>query len=30
MPKAAIEAGYVGHVDHIQGISERLLDALRR
>ena len=30
MPRAAIEAGYAGHVDHVQGIAAKLLEALRR
>lgn len=30
MPKAAIEAGYVDHVDHVPGIADRLLEGLRR
>jgi two-component system chemotaxis response regulator CheB len=30
MPKAAIDAGYVGHVGDVQGIAGRLMEALRR
>jgi two-component system chemotaxis response regulator CheB len=30
MPKAAIDAGYVGHVGNVQGIAGRLMEALRR
>jgi two-component system chemotaxis response regulator CheB len=30
MPKAAIDAGYAGHVDHVPGIAGRLMEALRR
>lgn len=30
MPRAAIEAGHVGHVDGVEGIARRLVDALRR
>jgi len=30
MPKAAIDAGYAGHVGNVQGIAGRLMEALRR
>jgi two-component system chemotaxis response regulator CheB len=30
MPRAAIEAGHAGHVDGVEGIARRLVDALRR
>jgi two-component system chemotaxis response regulator CheB len=30
MPRAAIEAGYAGHVDRVEGIAARLIEALRR
>ncbi len=30
MPRAAIEAGFAGHVDHVEGIAGKLMEALRR